>query len=67
MDIQTEYIVVVNGRPFFSVTCLNNLTSVRDEAWRRFGDKARIEIFKHVTTPFDPYEDVPSSVADNRE
>lgn len=55
MDIQTEYIIVVNGRPFFSVTCLDNLTSVRDEAWRRFGESAKIEIFKQVTTLFDPY------------
>ena len=65
MDIQTEYIVVVNGRPFFSVTCLDNLTSVRDEAWRRFGEKAKIETFKQVTTLFDPFEDGPSAVADD--
>lgn len=65
MDIQTEYIVVVNGRPFFSVTCLGNLTSVRDEARRRFGDKAKIEILKQVTTSFDPFEDEPGCVADD--
>lgn len=67
MDIQTEYIVVVNGRPFFSVACLDNLMSVRDEARRRFGDKAKIELFKQVTTSFDPCGDVPSSVTDNCE
>lgn len=65
MDIQTEYIVVVNGRPFFSVTCLDNLASVRDEAWRRFGDKAKIEIFKQVTTSFDPFKDEPGAVAND--
>lgn len=65
MNIQTEYIVVVNGRPFFSVTCLDNLTFVRDEALRRFGDKAKIEFFKQVTTSFDPFKDEPSSVADD--
>lgn len=65
MDIQTEYIVVVNDRPFFSVTCLDNLASVRNEAWRRFGDKAKIEIFKQVTTSFDPFKNEPSSVTDN--
>lgn len=65
MDIQTEYIVVVNGRPFFSVTNLDNLTSIRYEAICRFGEQAKIEVFKQVVTPFDPYEDDASAAADD--
>lgn len=67
MKAQIEYIIVVNGRPFFSVICLDNLMSLRDEAWRRFGDKAKIEIFEQVTTSFDFCKDEPSPVTDDRE
>lgn len=53
MDTQIEYIVVVNGRPFFSVSHLDNLASLVDEARRRLGASADIKVFKQTTIPFD--------------
>ena len=54
MDIQKEYIIVANGRPYFSVSCLKNLSAVVDEAKRRFGADAKIEVFLQITEPYVP-------------
>jgi hypothetical protein len=52
MDTQKEYIVVVNGRPYFSVSCFKNLSAVVDEAKRRFGADAKVEVFLQTTEPY---------------
>lgn len=52
MDTQKEYIIVVNGRPFFSVTNPLNLQMVVNEARSRFGKEATVEIFAHTTEPY---------------
>lgn len=54
MDTQKEYIIVVNGRPYFSVSCLKNLPAVIDEAKRRFGADAKVEVFLQTTEPYVP-------------
>lgn len=54
MDTQEEYIIVANGRPYFSVSYLNNLPAVIDEAKRRFGAGAKVEVFLQTTEPYVP-------------
>lgn len=49
MNTQKEYIIVANGRPYFSVSCLKNLSAVVDEAKRRFGADAKVEVFLQTT------------------
>lgn len=54
MNTQKEYIIVANGRPYFSVSCLKNLSAVIDEAKRRFGADAKVEVFLQITEPYVP-------------
>lgn len=54
MKKQTEYIIVVNARPFFSVLAPSSVSVVEDEAVRRFGPAAKIEVFAQVTEPYEP-------------
>lgn len=54
MNTQKEYIIVANGRPYFSVSCLENLFAVVDEAKRRFGADAKVEVFLQTTEPYVP-------------
>lgn len=54
MNTQKEYIIVANGRPYFSVSCLENLFAVVDEAKRRFGADAKVEVFLQTTEPYAP-------------
>lgn len=54
MDTQKEYIIVANGRPYFSVLCLKNLPAVIDEAKRCFGAEAKVEVFLHTTELYAP-------------
>lgn len=54
MNTQKEYIIVANGRPYFSVSCLENLSAVVDEAKRRFGADAKVEVFLQITEPYAP-------------
>lgn len=56
MEIQKEYIIVVNGRPYFSVAKVKNLSAVIDEAKARFGADSKIEIFMQTTEPYAPGE-----------
>jgi UDP-N-acetylglucosamine pyrophosphorylase len=56
MNTQKEYIIIANGRPYFSVSCLKNLSAVVDEAKRRFGADAKIEVFLQTTEPYAPAE-----------
>jgi hypothetical protein len=54
MNTQKEYIIVANGRPYFSVSRLENLPAVIDEAKRRFGAEAKVEVFLQTTEPYVP-------------
>ena len=54
MNTQKEYIIVANGRPYFSVSYLENLSAVVDEAKRRFGADAKVEVFLQTTELYVP-------------
>lgn len=56
MKIQKEYIVVVNGRPYFSVVDVNHLSAVIDDAKVRFGADSKIEVVLQTTEPYVPGE-----------
>lgn len=53
MEFTKEYIVVVNGRPFFSVANPSHLFVVKDEAEHRFGEGAKVEVFVQTTEPYE--------------
>lgn len=57
MEIQKEYIIVVNGRPYFSVAKVKNISAVIDEAKTRFGADSKIEVIMQTTRPYAPGED----------
>ena len=52
MKTQELYLIVVNAQPFFAASCPENLSALVDEAKRRFGSKAKIDLFKQTTIPF---------------
>ena len=52
METQREYVIVVNGRPFFSVVNEDLISGMEDEAVARFGATAKIEIFVQTTEPY---------------
>lgn len=54
MKTQIEYIIVVNGRPFFSVVTESAIDLVKAEVYIRFGPDAKVEVFKQTTEPYDP-------------
>lgn len=54
METRREYIIVVNGRPFFSVVNEDLISGMEDEAVARFGATAKIEIFVQTTEPYVP-------------
>ena len=56
MKIQKEYIIVVNGRPYFSVVDVKHLSAVIDDAKARFGVDSKIEVFVQATVPYEPGE-----------
>lgn len=58
MKKQTEYIIVVNGRPFFAILTPSAVSVIKKEAVERFGPEAKIEVFVQVTLPYEP--DVPA-------
>lgn len=60
MKKQTEYIITVNGRPFFGVLAPLAISIVKNEAVERFGLDAKIEVFVRTTEPYEP-----SAVADD--
>lgn len=62
MKTQTEYIVIVNGRPFFSVTNPCNLQVIINEARSRFGKDIPFEILKQTTESYES-----SAAADDSE
>lgn len=54
MEIQKEYILVVNGRPYFSVVDVKHLSAVIDEAKARFGADSKIDVFLQTTELYAP-------------
>lgn len=57
MKIQKEYIIVVNGRPYFSVVDIKHLSAVVDDARARLGADSTIEVVMQTTEPYAPGED----------
>lgn len=57
MEIQKEFIIVVNGRPYFSVVNAKHLSAVIDEAKARFGADSKIEVVMQITKPYAPGKD----------
>lgn len=57
MEIQKEYIIVVNGRAYFSIVNVKHLSAVIDEAKARFGADSKIEVIMQVTKPYAPGKD----------
>lgn len=60
MKKQTEYIIVVNDRPFFGVLAPSAVSVIKKEAVERFGLGAKIEVLVQTTELYEP-----SAVADN--
>ena len=56
MDIQKAYIIVVNGRPYFSVVDIKHLSALIDDAKARFGVDSKIEVVMQTTEPYAPGE-----------
>lgn len=54
MKIQKEYIIVVNGHPYFSVVDIKHLSAVVDDARARFGADSTIEVVMQTTEPYAP-------------
>lgn len=57
MEIQKEYIIVVNGRPYFSVVDIKHISAVIDDARARFGADSTIEVVMQTTVPYVSGED----------
>ena len=57
MKIQKEYIVIVNGHPFFSVVDVKHLSAVIDDVKARFGADSKIEVLMQTTEPYAPGKD----------
>lgn len=60
MKTQIEYIIVVDGRPFFGVLAPSAVSVIKKEAVERFGLGAKIEVLVQTTELYEP-----SSVADD--
>lgn len=54
MKIQKEYIVVVCGRPCYSVVDVKHLSAVINDAKARFGADSKIDVFLQTTEPYAP-------------
>lgn len=48
------YVIVANGRPFFSVVNPCTVPAIIDEARATFGEQAIIEVFVQTTEPYEP-------------
>ena len=49
-----DYVIVANGRPFFSVANPCIVSAIMDEARAVFGEQAIIEAFVQTTEPYEP-------------
>lgn len=54
MKKQTEYIIVVNGRPFFGVFAPSAVSVIKKDAVERFGLGAKIEVLVQTTELYEP-------------
>lgn len=54
MNKQIEYIIIVNGRPFFGVLTPSAVSVIKNEAIERFGPNAKIEVLVQTTAPYEP-------------
>ena len=54
MNKQIEYIIIVNGRPFFGVLAPSAVSVIKNEAIERFGPNAKIEVLVQTTKPYEP-------------
>lgn len=54
MKKQTEYIIVVDGRPFFGVLASSAVSVIKKEAVERFGLGAKIEVLAQTTELYEP-------------
>lgn len=54
MNKQIEYIIVVNGRPFFGVLTPLAVSVIKNEAIERFGPNAKIEVLVQTTESYEP-------------
>lgn len=54
MKKQIEYVVVVNGRPFFGVLAPSAVSVIKKEAVERFGLGAKIEVLVQTTELYEP-------------
>ena len=54
MKIQKEYIIIVNGHPYFSVVDVKHLSAVIDDAKARFGADSKIDVLLQTTEPYAP-------------
>ncbi len=48
-----EYIIVVNDRPFFSVSDPSRIEVIKQEASARFAGPVVIEVYKQTTEPYE--------------
>lgn len=60
MNKRVEYIIVVDGRPFFGVLTPLAVSIIKNEAIERFGPNAKIEVLVQTTESYEP-----GVVADN--
>ena len=60
MNKRIEYIIIVNGRPFFGVLAPSAVSVIKNEAIERFGPNAKIEVLVQTTEPYEP-----SAIADD--
>lgn len=54
MNKRIEYIIIVNGRPFFSVLAPLAVSVIKNEAIERFGPDAKIEVLVQTTETYEP-------------
>lgn len=49
-----EYGIFINGTPFFSCVLESTVDALVAEAYARFGDQTKVEVFVHTTDPYVP-------------
>lgn len=54
MEIQKQYLIIVNDHPYFSVVDVKHLSAVIDDAKARFGANSKINVFLQTTEPYAP-------------
>ena len=54
MNKRIEYIITVDGRPFFGVLAPSAVSVIKNEAVERFGPNAKIEVLVQTTEPYEP-------------